>query len=62
MLNEADTRAKLVDSKPRESGWKEEMIERGRHISPGRLIDEMATVREEQKSITFYIIHQCPYL
>jgi len=40
MLSEDDTRAKLVDPKLRESGWKEEMIKRGRHITPGRLIDE----------------------
>lgn len=40
MLNEADTRVKLVDPKLHEAGWKEEMIERGRHISPGRIIDE----------------------
>jgi type I restriction enzyme R subunit len=40
MLREDDTRAKLVDSKLHESGWKEEMIERGRCITPGKLIDE----------------------
>jgi type I restriction enzyme R subunit len=40
MLREDDTRAKLVDPKLHESGWKEEMIERGRCITPGKLIDE----------------------
>jgi type I restriction enzyme R subunit len=40
MLSEDDTRVKLVDPKLHNSGWKEEMIERGRHISPGRIIDE----------------------
>ena len=40
MLNEADTRVKLVDPKLHDSGWKEGVIERGRHISPGRIIDE----------------------
>jgi type I restriction enzyme R subunit len=40
MLSEDDTRAKLIDPKLRRSGWSEEMIERSRRISPGRIIDE----------------------
>lgn len=40
MLNEAETRAKLIDPKLYESGWKEEMIKREHVISPGRIIDE----------------------
>jgi len=40
MMSEADTRAKLVDPKLHESGWKEESIRRGVHVAPGRILDE----------------------
>jgi len=40
MLSEADTRVKLIDPKLHESGWKEEMIRRGSHITPGRIVDD----------------------
>jgi len=40
MMSEADTRVKLVDPKLHESGWKEEWIRRGKHIAPGRILDE----------------------
>ena len=39
-MNEADTRAKLIDPKLHECGWQEERINRDRLITPGRLIDE----------------------
>jgi type I restriction enzyme R subunit len=39
-LNEADTRAKLVDPKLHESGWREEMIERDKPITRGRILNE----------------------
>lgn len=39
-MSEADTRAKLVDPKLRESGWKEEAIRRGSRIAPGRIVDD----------------------
>ncbi|MDI6810851.1 MAG: DEAD/DEAH box helicase family protein [archaeon] len=40
MLNEADTRAKLIDPVLHTSGWTEDKIVRDRYITPGRLIDE----------------------
>jgi type I restriction enzyme R subunit len=40
MLTEEDTRAKLVDPKLRESGWTEEMIEREKPITLGRILNE----------------------
>ena len=40
MLNEADTRAKLIDPKLHEVSWIEDKIVRGKYITPGRLIDE----------------------
>ena len=33
MLNEADTRAKLIDPKLKEAGWIEDNIEREKHIN-----------------------------
>ena len=40
MLSESDSRVKLVDPKLHQSGWKEELIRRGKRIAPGRIIDE----------------------
>ena len=40
MLNEEETRAQLVDPKLRESGWKDNMIERDRFITKGTIINE----------------------
>jgi type I restriction enzyme R subunit len=40
MLNEPDTRAKLIDPKLHASGWIEDKITRDKYITPGRLIDE----------------------
>lgn len=43
MLNEADTRVKLIDPMLHSVGWKEELILRERPISVGRIIDEEGT-------------------
>ncbi|RKX56828.1 MAG: type III restriction endonuclease subunit R [Thermodesulfobacteriota bacterium] len=40
MLNEADTRAKLIDPKLHSAGWKEENIRRDVYITLGKIIDE----------------------
>jgi type I restriction enzyme R subunit len=40
MLNEPDTRAKLIDPRLHKDGWNEERIVRNRRIAPGRIIDE----------------------
>ena len=40
MLNEADTRVKLIDPKLHEAGWEEDRIARDKNITPGKLIDE----------------------
>ena len=55
MLSEDDTRVKLIDPKLRDVGWKEEMIKRGHHISPGRIIDEKGN-RKKGTEID-YILH-----
>jgi type I restriction enzyme R subunit len=39
-LNEADTRAKLIDPKLHGSGWTEEKVERDKPITKGRIINE----------------------
>jgi type I restriction enzyme R subunit len=39
-LNEADTRAKLIDPKLHQAGWTEEMIERDKPITRGQIINE----------------------
>lgn len=49
MLNEADTRVKLIDPKLHESGWREEFILRDRPITPGRLIDERGNRKAGKK-------------
>jgi len=49
MLNEADTRAKLIDPKLHEGNWREELILRDRPITPGRLIDERGNRRTGKK-------------
>jgi type I restriction enzyme R subunit len=48
MLNEADTRAKLVDPKLHESSWAQEGIVKDRTIAPDRLVDE----RGNRKKVT----------
>jgi type I restriction enzyme R subunit len=40
MLNEADTRAKLIDPKLLNSGWTEKMIVRDKPITKGMIINE----------------------
>jgi len=40
MLNEADTRAKLIDPKLQRSGWMEKMIVRDKAITKGMIINE----------------------
>jgi type I restriction enzyme R subunit len=40
MLNEADTRAKLIDPKLQRSGWTEKMVERDKAIARGMIIND----------------------
>jgi type I restriction enzyme R subunit len=49
MLNEADTRVKLIDPKLHESGWREEFILRDRPITPGRLVNERGNRKPGKK-------------
>jgi len=49
MLNEADTRVKLIDPKLHESGWQEEFILRDRPTTPGRTLDEEGNRRAGKK-------------
>ena len=49
MLNEAETRAKLIDLKLHESGWSEDLIQRELKITEGRIIDEYGNRKEGVK-------------
>jgi len=46
MLNEQDTRAKLIDPKLRASGWSEDLIGRELKITDGRIIDDYGNRKE----------------
>ncbi|MCW3138270.1 MAG: DEAD/DEAH box helicase family protein [Methanophagales archaeon] len=46
MLNEAETRAKLIDPKLHEYGWSEDLIQRESKITEGRIIDEYGNRKE----------------
>jgi len=49
MLNEVETRAKLIDPKLHESGWSEDLIQREIKITDGRIIDEYGNRKEGVK-------------
>ena len=49
MLNEAETRAKLIDPKLHESGWSEDLIQRELKITEGRIVDEYGNRKEGLK-------------
>jgi len=49
MLNEADTRAKLIDPKLHSDGRNEERLHRDIPITPGRLIDDKGNRRKGKK-------------
>jgi type I restriction enzyme R subunit len=49
MLNEADTRVKLIDPKLHECGWDEDKILRDKPITPGRIVDERGNRRAGKK-------------
>ena len=59
MLNEAETRAKLIDPKLHESGWSEDLIRREVKITEGRIIDEYGNRKEGVKPD--YILFFDPY-
>lgn len=56
MLNEADTKAKLIEPMLRDSGWKEAKITREQYITPGRLIDENGN-REKGKRPDYILFY-----
>jgi len=49
MLNETDTRVKLIDPKLHESGWSENLIRRELRITEGRIIDEYGNRKDGVK-------------
>jgi type I restriction enzyme R subunit len=49
MLNEADTRVKLIDPKLHERGWVEDKILRDKPITPGREIQGILNNSGEAK-------------
>jgi len=46
MLNETETRIKLIDPKLHESGWSEELIQREVKITDGKILDEYGNRKE----------------
>ena len=56
MLNEADTRAKLIDPKLHQCGWSEDKVVRERKIMPGRLIDEKGN-RKKVEVADYVLVH-----
>lgn len=56
MLSEADTRAKLIDPKLRESGWTEDKIRREVFLTPGKLINEEGK-REKGKKADYVLYY-----
>jgi len=59
MLNESDTRAKLVDPQLHRTGWHGEKISRGRYITDGRiyLVGEQ-TKRKEKKKPDYILLYK----
>ena len=56
MLNEADTRAKLIDPKLHEAGWEESLISRECHLTNGRIrLVGDTHVREEHKKADYVL-------
>ena len=49
MLNEADTRVKLIDPMLHKAGWTEDKIIRERVITPGRILDEKGNRKKGKK-------------
>ncbi|ASJ11265.1 hypothetical protein A3L12_08145 [Thermococcus sp. P6] len=58
MLSEADTRAKLIDPKLRESGWTEDRIRREVFLTPGKLINEEGKRKKGKKAD--YVLYYSP--
>jgi type I restriction enzyme R subunit len=56
MLNEADTRAKLIDPKLHQCGWSEEKIVRNKTITPGRILDDQGK-RKRGKIPDYLLLH-----
>lgn len=56
MLNEADTRAKLIDPKIHDSNWVEDTILRDKTITPGRIIDQQGN-RGKVKKPDYILLH-----
>lgn len=56
MLNEADTRVKLIDPKLHQVGWVEDKIVRERIITPGRILDEKGK-RKKGKKPDYILLH-----
>ena len=57
-LNEADTRAKLIDPRLQQDGWPEERIRRDVFITPGKIIDEAGKRQKGKKPD--YILYYNP--
>lgn len=61
MLNEEDTRAKLIDPHLREAGWSEELISRSYTISPGRIEVVGETHHRNPPTFADYVLRVSPF-
>jgi type I restriction enzyme R subunit len=58
-MNEADTRAKLIDPMLRQAGWSEDLIEREYMISPGRIYaTEQGDYRDKPRKVDYLLRYQ----
>lgn len=60
MLNEADTRVKLIDPKLHQAGWTENKIIREKLITPGRILDEKGNRKKGKKPDYILIYNSTP--
>lgn len=61
MLNEADTRAKLIDPKLYQAGWREDLIEREFYLAEGRIEIVGDEHKRGKKKKADYVLRNKPY-
>lgn len=58
MLNEADTKAKLIDPKLHQVGWSEDLISREYYLTDGRISITADKHKREERKYADYILRQ----
>ncbi len=62
MLNEADTRAKLIDPKLHKAGWKEDFITREYYFTKGRIYLIADQHRRKERKKADYLLRYRKFL